>query len=127
MDIIAFVKAVVSDDLTNYVIALLFLFGFADLILGTLRALSGGTFKLELWDTWVRASLAGRIGPLTIVLLLGRIVTVAAPKALVIPGIDLSILTAGGIAAAVPYLFSTLKSIIDSVNPSEPDRLPRAE
>lgn len=120
----AFIAQVVSDPVTNFVIVLLVVLPVFDWITGSLRAIANGTFTLAAFDVFVRTQLAGRAVPLILLLLLGRGITVATPSTLVIPGLDLSILTAGGILAAVPFLVRSAKSIVDNVNPNVADVLP---
>jgi hypothetical protein len=122
----AFVQALFADNATNYAIALLIALPLVDFLTGVLRAFANGTFELHRIDVFVRTQIAGRALPLIVLLILGRAITVSAPDALVIPGLDLSILTTGGLIAAVPFLVATAKSILDNVNPSTSDRLPSA-
>lgn len=122
-----FVAALFSDQMTVSVIVLLFALSLTDWILGTLRAIASHTFDISLWDTFIRRDLAGRVLPLTIVILLGRALAVALPGAFTIPGLDISFLTGAGFLAAVPYIAAKVKSIQESVNPTEPDRPPTAE
>lgn len=119
-----FIAAVFSQPITNYVIALLILLPLVDFVTGTLRAFANNTFELHRIDVFVRTDLAGRAIPLILLLVLGRAIAVSAPGELVIPGLDLSLLTGGGILAAAPFLIATVKSIVDNVNPSVADRLP---
>ena len=124
MNVDAFVAAIFADQATNVVLALVVVLPIVDWITGSLRAIAGKTFELAAFDVFVRTQIAGRTIPLAILLLLGRAITVAVPETLEVPGFDVSILTGGGILAAVPFLLSSAKSIIDNANPSEPDRLP---
>ncbi len=122
-----FVRAVFADQATDYLIALLFLLTITSFVLGTLRAFASGQFDVSLWDTFVRADVAGRVLPLTIVLVLGRVVAVGAPGVLEIPGLNLSVLTGAGAIAAVPYVVGKIQSIIANVNPSATDTPPARE
>lgn len=119
-----FVATVFADQATNVVLALLVVLPLIDWITGSLRAIAGGTFQLSAFDVFVRTQMAGRAVPLAILLVLGRAITVAVPETLVIPGLDLSILTGGGILAAAPFLLVTAKSIVDNANPGTTDRIP---
>ena len=119
-----FVAAVFGDQATNVLIGLLIALPIIDWATGSLRALAGGTFQLDAFDVFVRTQIAGRTVPLTIVLITGRTIAVAVPGTLQIPGLDLSLLTAGGAVAAVPFLATCLASIVGNVNPGTVDRVP---
>ena len=124
MDAGEFLRAVFADPATNLVIAMLIAVPLLDWVTGSLRAIAGGTFRWSAFDVFVRTQLAGRTIPLTILLLLGRVVSIAVPEGLLIPGLDLALITGAGILAAVPYLLRTFASIAANVNPEAPDRLP---
>ncbi|HSV93277.1 MAG TPA: hypothetical protein VLH81_09375 [Desulfobacterales bacterium] len=124
MDVSELLGAVFADQATNLVIALLIAVPLLDWVTGSLRAVAGGTFRWSAFDVFVRTQLAGRTIPLTILLLLGRVVSIALPEGLVIPGLELTLITGAGIAAAVPYLVTGCASIVANVNPAAPDRLP---
>lgn len=118
------IAEVFSDANTNYVLLLLLVLPLVQFALGVLRAFSNGTFEVKYLDVFIRTDIAGRVIPLLILIVLGRVLDVAAPETLNIPGLDLSLLTGSGIALAVVYLVVVIKSIVDSVNPSHPDTLP---
>ena len=118
------IQEVFSDQTTNFVLFLLVLLPAVQWITGVARAVANNTFTLQLVDVFVRTDIAGRVVPLGILIITGRIIAVGAPDALEIPGLDLSVLTTGGIAAAVVYLVVVVKNIIDNVNPSQPDAKP---
>lgn len=124
MDIAQFIAGMFQDPVTNYAIALILVLPLIDFVTGTLRAVANKSFKLELVDVFVRTKMAGRAIPLVILVLLGRAVAVTAPDVLVIPGLDLSLIVGAGILSAVPFIATTIQSIIDNVNPGSPDRLP---
>lgn len=118
------IAQVFSDQNTNFLLFLLFLLPAVQWLTGALRAFSNHTFGLEYLDVFIRTDVAGRVLPLAILLITGRVIDVAAPNSLEIPGLDLSLLTAGGAAAAVVYLVVVVKRIVDNVNPTAPDAVP---
>lgn len=119
-----FVAALFADQVTNIVIALLVVLPMVDWITGSLRAIADGTFDLSKFDVFVRTQIAGRTLPLTILLLLGRAITVAIPQEIAIPGLDLGLLTAAGVVAAVPFLAVCVQSILGNVNASVTNPVP---
>lgn len=124
MDIIAFLKAVLDDQLTLIVIGGLIVIPILDWITGSARALADHSFVIDKLDVFVVNQYGGRVVPLLIVLLLGRVVAVAVPTALIIPGIDLSIVTAGGVAPAIAFLALDIKSIVENANPGKENPVP---
>jgi hypothetical protein len=120
----AFLRTVFADPTTNFLIALLIVLPLLDWVTGTLRAIANHTFSFELWDVFVRTQIAGRALPLILLIIAGRAISVAAPGELAIPGFDLSILTAAGALAAVPFLTGLVGSVLANVNPKVPDGLP---
>jgi len=119
-----FVAAVFSDPKANVVLGLLVGLPILDWITGSLRAIAGGTFDWHAFDVFVRTQLAGRAVPLAILIIVGRVISVAIPSELQIPGLDLGLLTGAGIVAAVPFLAVAIGSIISNVNPNVTDSLP---
>ena len=119
-----FVAAIFSDQRANIVMALIVFLPLVDWVTGSLRAVANGTFTLSAFDVFVRTQMAGRAVPIVILIITGRVITVAVPADLEIPGLDLGVLTAGGILAAVPFLVVAIKSVIDNVNPSAADSIP---
>lgn len=119
-----FVAAVFSDSRANVLMALLVGLPILDWVTGSLRAIAGGTFQWDKFDVFVRTQMAGRTIPLIILIITGRVITVAIPADLAIPGLDLSILTAAGALAALPFLAVCVKSIIENVNPNVADSVP---
>lgn len=118
------VADIFADANTNYVLLLLLVLPLAQFVTGVLRAISNHTFELKYLDVFIRTDIAGRVLPLLILIVLGRVLDVAAPDTLSIPGLDLSLLTGSGIALAVVYLVVVIKGIIDNVNPSATDAVP---
>jgi hypothetical protein len=119
-----FIKAVFSDQRANVVLALIVALPIIDWVTGSLRAIANRTFTWAAFDVFVRTQLAGRAVPLTILIIVGRVISVAAPAELQIPGLDLSLLTGAGIVAAVPFLAVLIGSIISNVNPNASDSVP---
>lgn len=121
------IAQVFGDANTNFVLLLLILLPAVQWLTGVLRAVANGTLKWELVDTFIRSDLAGRVLPLLILIVTGRVIDVAAPGTLEIPGLDLALLTTGGLAAAIVYLLVVARRIFDNVNPRVPDTLPVPE
>lgn len=121
------VQEVFGDPNVNFILLLVLLLPAIQWVTGVLRAISNSTFSLELVDTFIRSDVAGRVIPLAILIVTGRVIDVAAPKSLSVPGLDLSLLTGGGIAATVVYLVVVAKRIYDNVNPAAPDHAPTPE
>lgn len=115
---------VFANDNTNFVLLLLILLPIVQFVTGVLRAVSNGTFKFEYLDVFVRTDLAGRVLPLLLLIITGRIVELAAPAELNIPGLEIGVFTGAGVGFAVVYLVVVVKRIIDNVNPSKPDSVP---
>ena len=115
---------VFEDPQVNFVLLLLVLLPIVQFVTGVLRAFANGTFDLEYLDVFVRTDLAGRVLPLLLLIVTGRIVEIAAPAELTIPGLDIGIFTGAGVGFAVVYLVVVVKRILDNVNPSQPDTLP---
>lgn len=121
------VAQVFGDPNVNFLLILLLLLPGVQWLTGVLRAISNGTFSLELVDAFIRSDAAGRVLPLAILIITGRVITVAAPGSLNVPGLDLSLLTGAGIAAAVVYLVVVIRRILDNVNPQTPDTATKPE
>lgn len=115
------VAQVFGDPNVNFVLFLLLFLPAVQWVTGVLRAISNGTFSLELVDAFIRSDMAGRVLPLSILIITGRVIDVAAPDSFQLPGLDLSLLTGGGVAAAVVYLVVVAKRIYDNVNPGVAD------
>lgn len=96
--------------------------GLLDWVLGVLRALADRTFKLEFLDVWVRTQLLGRILPIVLVLAFSQVIGTIS-----IGDFSFNVLFLGGMTAAGAYALVTAQSIIDSLNPKAPDRLPLRE
>lgn len=90
-----------------------------DFLIGTVRALSDGTWKPEYMSSWVRAQLLGHVVPIVLILSFGQVI-----GTITIGDFKLNVLIAGGLAAAASYAVVTAKSILDSINRSVPDTLP---
>ena len=118
------VHDVFADANTNFVLLLLIVLPLVQYVLGVLRAVANSTFDLSLLDVFIRTDIAGRVLPLTILIVLGRVIDVGAPKELNIPGLDLGLLTGAGIGMAVVYLVVVVQSIVANVNPKAIDTLP---
>ena len=100
------------------------IYGLAVLILvnaalGTAKAVSNGTFDWKWLDLFVRTKIAGRLVPITVVLAAGQL----APD-LTILGLDIDLLTAAGLAAAIPVAASEAASVLENIRFGTPDRPP---
>lgn len=116
-DIIAKLAA---DNPQAALIVALFVVGILELVLGIIRAVSGGQFQLALIDVWVRTQLAGRILPIVLVLIVG---IVFPPVTL--GGFSFSPITIAANTAAAVYLAAAAASIVASLNPAAADPLPQ--
>lgn len=90
-----------------------------DFVLGTLRAVAGGTFSWDSFSTWVRAQLAGHVLPIFFLLLVGQVfgtVTIGA--------VSFNAILVGAELAAASYAATTLSSILESINPRVADVVP---
>lgn len=119
------IATVFADPQINFVLLLLILLPVVQFVTGVLRAFSGGSFDLQYLDVFVRTDIAGRVLPLLLLIITGRIVEIAAPAELSIPGLDIGIFTGAGVGFAVVYLVVVIKRIVDNVNPSKTDTLPQ--
>jgi hypothetical protein len=119
-----FVAAVFSDQRVNIVLGLVVALPIIDWVTGSLRAIASKTFSWDAFDVFVRTQIAGRAVPLVILIIVGRVITVAVPDTMQIPGLDLSLLTGAGILAAIPFLAVGIGSIISNVNPNVTDTVP---
>ncbi len=111
-----------TDHIQWAVIVTILALGVLDFVLGVLRAWADKAappVKLEYLDVWVRTQLAGRIVPIILVLIFAAL----APP-VTIGDFSLQPLAVAGNIAAAAYALSTSKSIIDSLNPSTPDKTP---
>lgn len=90
-----------------------------DFVLGSLRAIAGGTFVWESFSTWVRAQLAGHVLPIFFLLLVGQVFGTIA-----IGDIRFNAILIGAELAAASYAATTVKSILDSINTNAPDPVP---
>lgn len=83
---------------------------FADFITGTFAALRDGTFALDSIAAFLRKHIAGRVGPIGVLLVLGYF------------GGDTvgQLFMASALAAAVAYAAETASSILGNLNPPAP-------
>lgn len=106
------------------------LFGLAllDLALGVLAAIRDKVFTWAAIDSWVRRTLAGRIVPVTLVLIVGHLlggISIAGDigSQLTSPG---AWLTGAGLAAGATIVAATAASILDSLRPQADRAVPDA-
>lgn len=90
-----------------------------DFVLGTIRAVAGNQFTFDSFSTWVRSQLLGHVIPIILLLTFGQVI-----GNITVGNITLNVVVAAGLAAAATYAATTVKSIIDSVNPAVPDVVP---
>lgn len=90
-----------------------------DFILGTVRAVAGRTFTFDSFSTWVRAQLLGHVIPIILLLTFGQVVGTIS-----VGDLSFNVLVASGLAGAASYVATTVKSILDTVNPQTPDVVP---
>lgn len=97
-----------------------------DFVLGTIRALAGkgsgvaGTnFSWDSFSTWVRAQLLGHAVPIILLLTFGQVIGTIS-----IGDIHVNVLVTTAEVAAATYAATTVKSILDSLNPKAPDPVP---
>lgn len=93
-------------------VALLAMVGvaFADFLTGTFAALRDGTFALDAVAAFLRKHIAGRVGPIGILLLLGYFGG----------GTIGQLFLASAIASATAYSAETAASILSNLNPPSP-------
>jgi hypothetical protein len=100
-------------------IVLLFALATIDFVLGTLAALRDNVFDLTAVAAWLRKHIAGRVLPITAVLLTGHLAGGLSFEqdgigALIDPG---TVLTGIGLTMAGAYIAETVASIRDSLTP----------
>jgi hypothetical protein len=100
-------------------IVLLFALATLDFVLGTLAALRDNVFDLTAVAAWLRKHIAGRVLPITAVLLTGHLAGGLSFEqdgigALIDPG---TVLTGIGLTMAGAYIAETVASIRDSLTP----------
>jgi hypothetical protein len=94
-------------------------FGLAVLewLLGTFAAIRDGVFRLDSIGAWIRKHLAGRVLPLTTVLVLGHMLgglAIEGAADLLSPG---TVLTTIGLGAAGVYILEVIGSVRESLTP----------
>lgn len=108
-----------GDPVANAAAIGVVLLATADFILGSLRAIAGGTFTLESFSTWVRAQLAGHVLPIVFLLIVGQ-----AFGTITIGDFSVNAILLGAELAAASFAATTGKSILDSLNPKTTDVVP---
>lgn len=120
-DVRALVDAFLGSPAGQATVAVAVL-ALVDFVLGTLAALRDGTFRWDAIAAWVRKHLAGRVGPIAVVLAVGHaaggISFDDGVSGVLSPG---AIVTGIGLAAAASYLAETIASIRDSLT-ADPTR-----
>jgi len=107
-------EVIFGDTVVLWTLVLLAVAPIVDWIFGVLRAFRDKSFEVDALDVFVRTQYAGRVVPLLLLLVFGRILDVTFPADLQIPGVDLGVFVAAGLAPAAIFLGVTLKSIIDN-------------
>lgn len=98
-------------------VVLLFALATLDFLLGTFAAVRDGTFQLDSLAAWIRKHIAGRVLPVTAVLVIGHLLggmTLGQPSDVLSPG---TILTTVGLAAAGVYVLEIIGSVRESLTP----------
>jgi hypothetical protein len=100
-------------------IVLLFALATLDFVLGTLAAIRDKVFQMEAVAAWLRKHIAGRVLPITAVLLTGHLAGGLAFEddgfsAIIDPG---TVLTGIGLTMAAAYIAETVASLRDSLTP----------
>lgn len=108
-----------GDPIANAAAVGAVLLAILDFLLGSVRALADGTFKVELVSSWVRSQLLGHVVPIILLVTFGQVAGDIS-----IGDFHLNILLIAGEGAAATYAAVTAKSILDSVNRGAPDPLP---
>lgn len=108
-----------GDPIANAAAVGVVLLALLDFALGTVRALSDGTWKPEYMSSWVRAQLLGHVIPIILILAFAQVI-----GTLSIGDFKLNVLMIAGLAAAASYAVVTAKSVTDSLNRGVPDTLP---
>jgi len=108
-----------GDPIANAAAIGIVLLAVTDFVLGTLRAIAGGTFVWESFSTWVRAQLAGHVLPIFFLLLVGQVF-----GTIKVGDVSVNAILVGAELAAASYAATTLKSILDSLNTKAPDPVP---
>lgn len=119
MEFGALLARIWADPLTNNAIIVVVAVALLDLLTGIARAVANSTFQFDLVDVWVRATVAGRVIPIVLVLVFGAVIGNIS-----LGSFSFNILTAAALAAAVVYVAATAQSIIDNLSASKPDSLP---
>lgn len=108
-----------GDPVANAAVIGVVFLAILDFLLGTIRAIAGGTFEVSSFSAWVRNQLLGHVVPITLLLTFGQVA-----GTITVGGFSFNALIAAGLAAAATYAAVTAKSVIDSVSPSAPDVVP---
>jgi len=111
-----------ADPLVSNAIIGVVALGVLAWVLGTLRALADGSFKLELLDVWVRSQLLGRIIPIVLILAFSQVV-----GAVKVGDVEINALSIAGLGSAAAYAATTIQSIVESLNKSAPNPTPKDE
>jgi len=108
-----------GDPVANAAAIGIVVLALADFIIGSLRAISGGTFTWDSFSTWVRSQLAGHVLPIFFLLLVGQVFGTIA-----IGDVHFNAILIAAEVAAASYAATTVKSILDSLNTNAPDPVP---
>lgn len=109
----------IFDSLAGQAIYGLTVLIFLNFALGVTKALSQSNFKWEFIDLFVRVKLLGRLTPILLLLIAGEFAS-----DLSVLGLEVNVLTAAGLAAAIPVAASELQSILANANFGTPDTEP---
>ena len=109
MDIVAALKAFFDDQAGQLAIAMLVV-AFVSFVLGVAAAIRDKTFSWEAVDAFLRSNIAGKVFPIWVLLFAGYFT-----QSLEVAGLPL--ILAGGSAAALAYVASTVASIVNDWQP----------
>ncbi len=103
-------------------VVVLFLLAVLDFLLGTFAAIRDNVFQLDAIGAWIRKHLAGRVLPITVVLVVGHLaggLSVETTADIITPG---TILTGIGVGAAAVYVAEVIGSLRESLTPKADTR-----
>lgn len=115
----ALLARLVADQPGYAAVVAVFLLPTLDFVLGASRAIANNTFSWDSFSTWVRSQIAGHAVPIAFTLIFAQFFGV-----LKIGPVEVNVLETAGITAAAAFAATTVKSILDTLNPSVADVVP---
>ena len=110
--------AQLTNTLEGKAIAAMAALALLDFVTGSLRAIQSGQFTLDAFATWVRTSL------IHVVIVTLVIVTGKALGPISFGDVQIDVIGVAGLTAAASFCASSLKSIVDNLNPRVADEIP---